>query len=153
MASPDLIPDFTLPESALQQPVSWDKQRGLVSLREFIAFHGPERTRQAFGILPEEVIGPVKKAYELTEDELLETACARIRIGTEDLSIAVTGVGSFTIDEVIDQMRHGVGVGPRLLESTTEGLLSLEGLIEAGKLIGPSEVEEKELPDLPQLPF
>ncbi len=150
MLNIESAPEFTLPDSALQQPVAWAQVTGLISLREFIAFHGTDRTREAFGILPEEAMEPVKKVDELTDQELMETVCARLRIGTDENSrIAIVDQGNWSIDEIIEQVREGISSGPRILEADRRNIGLLESLIEAGKLTGPGEPK----PLRPDFPF
>lgn len=128
------VPDIRLTPRALEQTVSWSTERkGPLSLREFVASRVPKAAK-ALDIENSKGVERVKKISELSEEELVETVCARLREGTNDARLAVVGEHDFSMDELIDQVRIRTELGRRLISSTKRSIELLEQLVESGKI-------------------
>jgi hypothetical protein len=128
-------PALALPAAALDQTVGWSAERQRpVSLREYIASRAPRSVRLALHVDRSEATAPVKRATELTDEELRETTCAILREGTEGTKLAILGQGLFSAEELEREVREGTPLGIRLQKATKRHLALLQGLVEAGKL-------------------
>jgi hypothetical protein len=129
-------PDLELTKEALHQIVSWSsKGETPITLGEYIAAVGPppiaEQLKSSFAAPKPE---GAKRVLELSEDELEQVVCLRLRQGTPNLRVAVMGEGDYSIDDLIIEVKNRTSVGLRMMQATVRSIALVESLVDAGKL-------------------
>ena len=143
-------PEMVMPPSFLDQVISWSSPAGglasqgrPVTVREYIQTRSPEHVRVLLEI-PFSEDDTVKKAAELTDEELRELTLVIVRSGNDNVSLVV-GNRSYSKQDRITAVEQGTALGGRLMEGTRRERGFLQTLIDTGKIrIGRREPVRKQ---------
>lgn len=133
-------PEMVMSPSFLDQPISWHTEPGkpvsegrVVVIREYIASRSPQSVRESLSIpLSEDIT--VKKADELTDEELRELTLAILRKGRDDAYLVVFGKGTYSKQQHIAEVERGTELGRRTINGTRLNVALIQGIIDSGKL-------------------
>ncbi len=128
----DAAPEFALSKTALDQTVSWS-ENGPVSLGTYISSQVPQLAQKlSLGPQPD---ASVVSADQLSDEDLRKVVYTRLKEGTDaDTRLAVLGQGTYTIDDLKQQIEEKTALGQRLLAAERRNIGLLERLAEAGKI-------------------
>lgn len=125
--------------SVMDHVVGWSapEHRG-ISLREFIAARSdaaPVATvATAFGINPHKMGRRVARVADLPQADLTEVVCARLSQSGTGRQLGVLQGGTYSIPDVIVQVRKGSPLGQRIIEAEKRSLELIEEAVLRGIL-------------------
>ncbi len=126
-------PEMVMSLSVLGQFVSWSTpMQRPVTLREYIASRSPQSVRESLNITPLGSTEPVKKADELTDEELQQLTLVRMRQGG-NVSLAV-GSRSYSNEDLINEVEQSTDLGRRLMDGTRMNGRLIQRLVDTGKM-------------------
>lgn len=144
-------PGIKIPAKALQQVIGWSTELSQpVLLREYVAARAPEYVRVNLKVPPVKTGLVVKRANELTDEEIHKTALEILKNEHNNYRV-VSGDGDFSPAELTDQVATRTGLGPGLVIALMRHIEVMESLVDTGRITGILAPGEK-LPE-PEFPF
>lgn len=144
----EAAPELALPRNALDQTVSWSAH-GALSLGDYIGVNAPHVAHKL--ALDSRIDAPntsVVSADQLSDEDLKRVVYARLNEGADaDTTLAVLGQGTYSIDELKQQIADETEFGQRLLAAERRNIVLLERLVESGKIRAEATESPIDVPD------
>lgn len=142
-----------LEKEELKQVFSVDSSGHLATLGDFMAQNAPPQVQAAFGITPESVSpqvkenGAVRSVCTLDEHELIPIVEAYLDTMPHDETLEIIGQGSFTVDQLRQEVEKHSPIGERLIEIIRHHNMFVEEAVKKGKIRPAAEDDQVKLPD------